>query len=85
MSCFKLGERVLKMDGKDVSSATLEEAVYELHRTNCEMIELDTEYDGGYRLDCLRRGCDGDGFYIRVHMNRAGKNSDELDIKKVIF
>lgn len=82
---FKMGERILEIDGKDVREATLEEATRELENGRSEMVDVVTEYDGGERLKRLKKGADGDSFYMRVNIDRNGENGDELDIKKVIL
>uniref|UniRef100_A0A0M3I6N1 PDZ domain-containing protein n=1 Tax=Ascaris lumbricoides TaxID=6252 RepID=A0A0M3I6N1_ASCLU len=80
---LNMGERILEIDGKDVREATLEEATRELENGRSEMVDVVTEYDGGERLKRLKKGADGDSFYMRVNIDRNGENGDELDIKKV--
>uniref|UniRef100_F1KRB5 Disks large 5 n=2 Tax=Ascaris suum TaxID=6253 RepID=F1KRB5_ASCSU len=79
---LNMGERILEIDGKDVREATLEEATRELENGRSEMVDVVTEYDGGERLKRLKKGADGDSFYMRVNIDRNGENGDELDIKK---
>lgn len=79
---LKMGDRILEIDGKNVREATLEEATSVLENGRSDTVNLLVEYDGGERLERIRKGADGDSFYVKVNIDRLGENGDELDIRK---
>lgn len=80
------GDLILEIDEFNVRNATLEDALDALHSANTEFALLLIQ-DGGDRLNRLRLGADGDSFYVRVNVDRAIENKDELDLKagEVLF
>ncbi|CAJ0937746.1 unnamed protein product, partial [Mesorhabditis belari] len=74
------GDLILEVDGMDVRTATLEIATAYLTEGTSELVGLFVD-GGGDRLEKIRAGTDGDGFYVRINVDRIGENGDELDIK----
>ncbi|CAJ0579684.1 unnamed protein product, partial [Mesorhabditis spiculigera] len=74
------GDLILEIDGRDVRSATLELASGYLAEGDAELVDLFVD-GGGERLEKIKAGTDGDGFYVRINVDRIGENGDELDVK----
>ncbi|KAK0400036.1 hypothetical protein QR680_003318 [Steinernema hermaphroditum] len=74
------GDRILQLDDLNTRSCTLEEAVSTLDRNRETMVSLLVQHDYE-RYVRLQNGTEGDGFYVRVNINRAGGSADELDLR----
>uniref|UniRef100_A0A1I8AJK0 PDZ domain-containing protein n=1 Tax=Steinernema glaseri TaxID=37863 RepID=A0A1I8AJK0_9BILA len=74
------GDRILQLDDVNTRGCTLAEAVSALERRRETMVSLLVQHDYE-RYVRLQNGTEGDGFYVRVNINRAGGSADELDLR----
>ncbi|TMS38588.1 hypothetical protein L596_005278 [Steinernema carpocapsae] len=74
------GDRILQLDDVNTRNCTLSEAVSCLEKSRDVMVSLLVQHDYE-RYMRLQNGTEGDGFYVRVNINRPGGSADELDLR----